>query len=293
MNKGLDKYSISVLMAGFCWGFMGFFTRNLATFGIGPKDAIIVRCGVATICFGLLILFTNPKQIMIKIKDIWCFLGSGILSLLFFTYCYFNAIELMSLSVAAILLYTAPTIVVILSAILFKEKLTKKKVIALVLAFVGCCLVSGIAKGNLTISFKGLLFGLGSGLGYALYTIFSRTAIDRGYHSNVINFYSCLFATVGAVALWGVNDIGYVAMNIPASIWWFLSLGAVTCFLPYMLYTYGLLGLENGKASVLASLEPVVASLVGIIIYHESISLFSFMGIVLVLLAVVFLNIDC
>ena len=285
----MNKYAFSVLGAGFCWGFMGFFTRHLAEYGIGSTGAIIVRCGIAALCFGLLILFTGPAQFKIKLKDAWCFLGSGLLSLLFFTFCYFNAINMMSLSAAAILLYTAPAIVMLLSAVLFREKITRRKLLALVLAFAGCCLVSGIA-GGMTLSLQGLLFGLGSGVGYALYTIFSRYALQRGYSSSTVNFYSCALAAAGALIIWGPGDTFTCMVSSAGAVAWCLGVGAASCFLPYMLYTYGLTGLENSKASVLASVEPVVATLLGIFFYHEKMSLAAFAGVVLVMSAVVILS---
>lgn len=285
----MNKYVLSVLGAGLCWGFMGFFTRHLSDLGISATGAIIVRCAVAAVCFGLIIFIKNRSMFYVKIKDLWCFIGSGLLSLLFFTFCYFNAISMMSLSVAAILLYTAPTIVMVLSIILFKEKINRFKIIALLMAFAGCALVSGII-GDISLTLTGLLFGLGSGIGYALYTIFSRYALDRGYSSLTINFYSCAGASLGAIIIWGVRDTFSIAISSPETIAFSLSVGVISCFVPYLLYTYALTGLENSKASVLSSVEPVVASLVGIIIYHEKMTLQSLIGIVLVLGAVVILS---
>lgn len=286
----MNKYVAAVLGGGFCWGFMGFFTRHLAQYGINSTGAIIVRCGIAAICFGLLILFTNPKLFLVKAKDIWCFLGTGLLSLLFFTFCYFNAINMMSLSAAAILLYIAPTLVMLMSAVLFREKITKAKLGAVVLAFAGCCLVSGIT-GGVTLTLQGLLFGLGSGFGYALYTIFSRYALQRGYSSITINFYSCLLASLGALAIWGPGNTFQAMFSCMPAVFWCLGVGALSCFVPYLLYTYGLTGLENSKASVLASVEPVVASLLGVFFYHEEMLLPQLLGVILVLSAIVLLNI--
>jgi len=292
----MNRYAAAVLGGGFCWGFMGFFTRHLAKYGIDSDGAIVVRCAVAAVCFGLLMLLTDPGKFKIKIKDIWCFLGSGLLSLLFFTFCYFRAIDMMSLSSAAILLYIAPTVVMLLSAVLFREKITKLKIIALILAFAGCALVSGVA-GGMTVTGKGLLFGIGSGVGYALYTIFSRYSLERGYSSLTINFYSCLLAAVGAAVIWNPSPVMDViksstlpeGQTLPA--WtWCIMIGVFSCFIPYLLYTYGLTGLENGKASVLASVEPVVASLVGILYYHEEMTPASALGVILVLSAVLLLN---
>ena len=268
---------------------MGFFTRHLQSYGIGSEGAIVVRCGIAALGFLILLLIKNPSELKVRPRDIWCFIGTGLLSLLFFTFCYFNAINMMSLSAAAILLYIAPAVVTVLSAVLFREKITSVKIAAVVLSFAGCALVSGVI-GGMTITFKGLLFGIGSGVGYALYTIFSRFALERGYGSNTINFYSCLLASAGAFVIWHpAREVGLMFSSAPAFMWCVLA-GVVTCFIPYLLYTYGLTGLENGKASVLASIEPVVASLVGVFCYHEVMSPWSAAGVILVLAAVVLLN---
>ena len=285
----MNKYVAAVLCGGFCWGFMGFFTRHLALYGIDSNGAIVVRCGIAAACFGILILVRDTRQFLIRGKDLWCFLGSGLLSLLFFTFCYFHAISMMSLSAAAILLYTAPTIVMLLSAVLFREKITGIKIAALVLAFAGCCLVSGIGT-DTVLTLKGILFGLGAGLGYALYTIFSRYALQRGYSSITINFYSCLLASVGAMLIWRPRGLfGAMTASVPAFLWC-LGTGVLSCFIPYLLYTYGLTGLENGRASVLASVEPVVASLVGVFVYHEKLTVPAAIGVLLVLSAILLLN---
>ena len=285
----MNKHAAAVICGGFCWGFMGFFTRNLEGYGIGPNGAIIVRCGIAAVCFALMILLTGPGKFRIRIRNLWCFLGTGLLSLLFFTFCYFHAISMMNLSTAAILLYTAPIIVMLLSALLFREKITGRKVLAAVTAFAGCCLVSGMGTGTV-ITAKGLLFGLGAGFGYALYTIFSRYALQRGYSSVTINFYSCALAAAGAFLIWRPQGtVSAMVSSVPVFLWC-LGTGVLSCFLPYMLYTWGLTGLENGKASILASVEPVVASVIGVIVFHEKLTLQALTGILLVLAAIVLLN---
>ena len=285
----MNKYTAAVLGGGFCWGFMGFFTRHLAEYGIDSDGAVIVRCGIAAVCFGILILLTDPGQFRVRAKDLWCFIGTGLFSLLFFTVCYFRAISMMSLSTAAILLYTAPTFVMILSAILFHEKITWVKMAAVALAFAGCCLVSGIGTGT-SLTAIGLLYGLGAGIGYALYTIFSRFALQRGYSSSTINFYSCLLAALGAFLLKRPQGLpGLMTASLPAFLWC-LGTGVLSCFVPYMLYTYSLTGLENGRASILASVEPVVASLLGVFVYHEKMTLASATGVLLVLSAILLLN---
>ncbi len=284
-----NKYVVSVILAGTLWGFMGFFRRTLDTMGVSAISCIAVRCIFAAVLFGIVLLATDRRAFKIRLKDAWIFLGNGIVSLLVFGVCYFKAMDYMSLSAAAILLYTAPCFVILFSALLFKEKLTGQKLIAMVLAFAGCCLVSGIG-GGAKITPVGLALGLTAGVCYALYSIFSRFALNHGYSSLTINFYSCLLAAVGASIIGGTEYLNVITQNAP-NFGFAFATGLVTCFLPYFFYTRGLEGLENGKASIMASVEPVVATIVGVVIYNEDLTPMSAAGIVLVLAAIVLLNV--
>ncbi len=285
-----NKYSVCILAAGCLWGFMGLFRRQLGAIGVSSMGLIVLRCGLAALFFAVTILVSNPKGLRVKLRDFWCFVGSGICSLLFFSYCYFQAMTYMSLSAAAILLYTAPSIVMVLSLFLFKEKLSAKKGVALGLAFIGCALVSGVGNGDGGLTFSGVLYGLGAGFGYALYSIFARLALDRGYSSSTVNFYSCLLAGVGALIIAGPSG----SLDVLTASWgnalFCVAAAFITCYLPYLLYTYGLTGMEAGRASIMASVEPVVATLVGVLVFHEGMTLLAALGVVLVLSAVVILN---
>ena len=238
MNKSKNTYTLSILAAGCLWGFMGLFRRYMGEAGFSSSGVIVLRCGVAALCFALTLLLTGPSQFRVRLRDAWCFFGSGVVSLLFFTFCYFQAMNYMSLSAAAILLYTAPAIVTLLSALLFKERLTGLKLLAVLLAFLGCALVSGLGAGDMALSTAGILYGLGAGFGYAMYSIFARYALERGYSSNTINFYSCLLAALGAALIWGVDGVFETAAASGGNLALAIGAGVVTCYLPYLLYTH-------------------------------------------------------
>ena len=285
----MRKSTLLVLAAGVLWGFMGFFVKRINAIGIDSVGAVTLRCGVAAICFGLTILIKDPALFRVRLKDTWCFFGSGVLALLFFTCCYFTSMNYIDLSTAAILLYTAPPMVMVMSFFIFGEKFTGKKVLALVMAFVGCCLVSG--RGESAISLIGLLLGLGSGLGYALFSIFARLAMNRGYNCLTVNFWSCVLAALGAMIIWPPAETFSVCVSSFSNAILCVSMGAVSCYLPYLFYTKGLEGMETGRASILASLEPVVATLVGVFIFDQHLSFLSGCGVVFVLGAILILNV--
>ena len=283
---------VLVLLAGIFWGMIGLFVRKLNLYGFESMDIVALRAIATSVLLGLFLLSYDREKLKIRLKDVWCFIGTGVCSIVFFNYCYFKAITLTSLSVAAILLYTAPAIVMLLSAVLFKEKITKIKVGSLVLTFLGCVLVTGVFSHSAVLNIQGILLGLGSGLGYALYSIFSRYALERGYHSLTISFYTFVFAMIGVIPFARYNAIADICGMDLGIVLFCLLFGLVSTVLPYIFYTTGLEGMENGKASIIASIEPVTASLVGVIVYRERMSMFEVIGAILVLVAIAINNID-
>ena len=136
-----SKAAIFVLLAGALWGSMGLFVRRLNAAGLYAMDVVLARMLSALLFMGVFMLLFARESFRIRLKDLWCFLGSGIVSLLLFSLCYFSGMQVTSLNVMAVLLYTSPAIIMILSVVLFHEKLTKRKLLALVMTFAGCCLV--------------------------------------------------------------------------------------------------------------------------------------------------------
>ena len=179
-----------------------------------------------------------------------------------------------------------------MSAILFKEKLGKKKLVALILAFIGCCLVSGIIGGEAKLTVSGFLVGIGAGFGYALYSIFSRYAINRGYSSMTITFYTFLTCTITTACLADVNRVSKVMVSDFSLLIKTILLVLLVTLIPYLAYTKGLDGLENGTASVIASVEPVMATGLGVVVYHEVPDLWMAVGIILVLGSIVLVNLN-
>lgn len=284
----MKKFSVTaILLAGILWGCMGIFVRKLNALGMASMEIVGLRAFVSAIALVLFLLCMHRDKLKIKPRDIWCFLGTGICSIIFFNYCYFKTISMTSLSVAAVLLYTAPAFVMILSAILFKEKLNHKKIIALVLTFAGCILVSGFIGSGDSLSAMGVLVGLGSGLGYALYSIFGRYAIDRGYDSLTITCYTFVVAAIGSFF---TTDMGHViagSFATPQLAGFSIAFGLLCTVAPFLLYTIGLKNIDNSKASIIATIEPVAATVLGIVLFNESLSFTGVFGMLLVLVAIV------
>ncbi len=197
-----------------------------------------------------------------------------------------------SLSIAAVLLYTAPAIVMVISAVVFKERITVQKISALLLALLGCVLVSGIIGTENLISKEGILVGLGAGLGYALYSIFSRAALNRGYNSLTIIFYTFLIALIGLIPLTDWKGLSSEMFASTDKFLYFVLFAIASTVLPYIFYTYGLTKLTPSKASIMASIEPVAATIVGFIFFNERPSMVAFFSIGCILFSIVLLAIN-
>lgn len=162
------KAYLYIISAAVCWGLIGLFVRTLAAQGFSSMQIVALRSLAAAICVTLPLLQSGSAALRIRLRDLWLFVGTGICSLVFFNYCYFNAMQQTSLAVAALLLYTAPVFVMLMSLLCFGEAFTRTKALALLLTFSGCACVTGVFGSSLTLTLSGLLYGLGSGFGYAL-----------------------------------------------------------------------------------------------------------------------------
>ena len=237
----------------------------------------------------LLFLLTDRTAFRVRLRELPLLALMGMSGVLGMNLLYYRSQQVSSLAVAAILLYTAPSIVVLFSTLIWKDPLTKRKLCALVLAFLGCSFVAGLFNGSLSLSVQGLLLGLGSALTYASYTLFGRKALT--WHGALtVLFYALLFAGLGALVLCPTQELALLVTTsgaIPQT----LCMMLFATVLPYVLYTKALAWLDDsGKAAILASVEPVVAALLGIVAFGEPLTLGVALGLVCVLGAVVLLK---
>ncbi len=288
MRKSLSV--LFIILAASLWGIIGLFYNRLAALGLSSAEIVFLRTGIAAVLMAIYLLVYNRRLFCIKLRDIWMFIGTGVISLAFFNFCYFRAMDELNLSVAAMLLYTAPIFVMLLSALFFGESMNAVKWIAVAVTCVGCFLVTGAAF-NGKITMIGLLFGLGSGIGYALYTVFGVVALKR-YRTETITFYTFVFAALAMAPFCRFSSLTNAFANeTSTTVGCSICIALFACVLPYMLYTAGLRGVLPGEASVIATIEPVVATVLGVVAFDDSLSFFKVMGITCILGAILLLNI--
>src|SRR5690625_3917608 len=253
-------------------------------------EVVTLRAWSAAIMLIIYQLITSPSQLKLKSSfDIRYFIGTGIFSIIFFNFCMFKAIELSTLPVATALLYTAPAFVTIISYFLFKETLNRAKMVALCITLIGTCLAAGLIPLSLkSIQLGSIVFGLSSAIGYALYSIFSKFALEK-YTSLSVTTYTFFIAAITLIPFFPYSS-KFALLYRPTTLLYAIGLGFLPTAFAYIIYTHGLSKTEASKASILTTVEPVVATLIGIFIFNESFSLSQMIGMACIIGAVILLQ---
>ena len=294
MTKSNRASVICILIAGVLWGSSCLFVEKLTAMGLSPLQCTAIRCVSAAIILNSAVLVKGAKSYKISAASWGICAASGICSVLAMCVCYYYSMIYTSAAVSAILLYTAPIFVMIMSVIFFKERITLKKVAAFCVAIVGCALVSGIMSG-VTADTMGIVFGVLSGLAYSLYGIFTTFYMQRNSQRLTFCALNFAFAGVGAVVISDPLDTVRIigeSNNLPLTLLFFIIFGLCTAALPYVFYTSGLSGVRPDVASILAFSEPLTAALFGITILKQPFDVTQGVGIALVILAIVMLNVS-
>jgi drug/metabolite transporter (DMT)-like permease len=291
VTTDLNVSVLMIAMAAFFWGLIGIFGTWLKNAGVTPMEIVAVRSLISAFSMVAYLWLKDRSMLKVRFRDLKYFFGTGLLSFLFFNYCFFTAMKLTSVSVSVTLLYTGPVFVVFLSRIFFGEPLTRAKLAALVLTLTGCALVTGLIGEPIEeISAVALLAGISAGFGFALFSIFGKFAL-RHYHSMTVTTYTFVFASAGVVFL--IQPTFYPRLLTDSTVFLpGIALALLCTVMPFLLYTRGIKHLEAGKAALITTLEPAIAALVGFLIFAEPISPGKLAGIGLVVCGVLIVNLS-
>ncbi|MFN8484497.1 MAG: EamA family transporter [Anaerolineae bacterium] len=267
------------------WGTIGLFFKAGLAYGLTPLGLAFMR---SALTFGLLALglaLWRPTLLRIRPRDLPYFALFGGVSVALFYWVYIVAVDLTTVATAAVLLYTAPAWVTLLAWRLYGEPLHRRQLLALGLAFLGCVLVArAYDPAQLRVNWVGLLAGLGAGFTYAMYSVLGVPVLRR-YPPTTVVVWAVLFGALllaPFVMLGGLAQLAPVAA--PSALWlWLLGLAAIPTVGALLLYTSGLKRVPAGVASVTATLEPVVATLLAVLVLKESFAPWQMVGGALIL----------
>ena len=277
---------LKVFISGILWGTIGIFVNELNSLGAGSSLIPFLRMSFAFVIMSAVSFLKFGKKILIRDKKsiFFCVLLGFICNGLFNIF-YTASIKLNGVGIACILMYTAPVFTALASRLLFHEKFSGLKAAALVINILGCILTvtkteSSIGFGGLT----GILAGVGTGFCYGMAPIFGKFAGEKT-DSMIVSMYSYFFAVI-FLMIFSMPDFKPVIENSKILYVGFLY-GLIPTALTYVIYYDAVKKIKDtSKVPVIASIEPVTAVLVGIVLYNEEISLINLMGFIIVLFSI-------
>ncbi|MCS7282696.1 MAG: EamA family transporter [Anaerolineae bacterium] len=278
-----------VLVAATLWATLGLFYKGLAASGLPLLTIVFFRASVAAVILLLALFWRDPRSLRLSWPDVGFFLLFGLVGVAAFYIVYIHAIQWAGMGVAAVLMYTAPAWVTLFGALFLGEPLTRWRGLALLLAVVGCALVGRVHDlAGLRLNGPGILAGLGAGLTYGLYTIFSKVAQRR--HTPWATLAWAL--TAGALFLLPLQSpaVLWSAVTTPSYLFWLVMLGIVPTLGGGLTFNLGLRRVPASGASVVATLEPVIAAVLGWLVWGERMDIFQMVGAGLILGAVMLLT---
>jgi DME family drug/metabolite transporter len=258
-----------VVVAAILWSTIGLLVRGLYQhYGLSALTIAFMRAGVgALVSFGVL-LVARRTWLRVASRDWTFFVLYGALGISAFYWLYAQAIIQTTVTMAVVLLYTAPAFVTLMAWRVWGESLEARKGVALTLAFGGSALVArAYDPAQLSLNLLGILFGLGAGFTYALFTMFGKAVVQK-YSPFTALVYQLLFGALFLAPFQRVDELMVFAQHPPA--WLYLlglvlgpTLGAIAFF------TTGLQHVPASNASILATIEPVMASLLAFLLLGE------------------------
>ena len=268
-----------IFLAAVLWGLIGVFSKGILGAGVGPLELAFWRALLAGGLFVSQAGLTQQLRVT-RAHDLFAFAAFSGVGITLFYASYTLAVQYGGVSLASVLLYSAPAFVAVAAWFFLREALTPRKLGLLALTLTGVVLVSQGGGTGVTVSAPALLWGLTAALNYSSYYIFGKWALSR-YSPVTIN---ALVMPLGAL---GLLPFVTFAPKAPA-VWGLLALLAVlSTYAAYSLYYAGLKQVEASRAVLVASIEPVVAALLGASLFGERLGVWGLLGGALILGAAV------
>jgi len=277
------------IAAAVLWGVGGTVAKHLFANGV---TALVLTQMRQTLSFLLLVgfLFIAYRDLArISMRDVPYLAVMGIGGLAMVQISYYSSIAKIQVAAAILLQYMAPIFILIYSALFMKERVTRGKLVSLVLAVAGCSLVAGIYRIDLLkLNLSGVAWGLMSAFFFSFYTLYGQAGLKK-YNAMTLFGYSCGF---GAILWWILNPPwAFFAVSYSSVTWLaFVYIAVFGTILPFVLYFKGLERMEASRVSITSTLEPVVAGVVAYVFIGETMGFLQIFGGALVLVAIVLLQ---
>lgn len=281
--------ALLVLLGALLSGLVGPFDRTLSECGINYIQVTFFRAVITTVILGIVMLLISVNLFKVKKEHILLFIALGLCKGIM-DITFLHSQEEVSLSLTTVLQMTAPYFLIVFGVVLFKDKVSKKKIIAVILGTIAACMVSNVFVDSGSITFIGVALGLVSGITYAVYMLVSSILIDKKYSVLTILFYAFAITSIVVVPTQPIANSLDTLISNPATLASLFVVAVGCTLLPYMADAYGLKYLDPTVVTVFSMLEIAVSAILGTILYGELMNIWTVLGMVVLLVSMLMIN---
>ena len=275
-----NRSKLNIFFAMFLFGTIGIFVRYINM----PSSVIALARGVVGMSFLLLILMIRRRKLdwqAVKQNRIWLLFSSAALG--FNWILLFEAYRYTSVAIGTLCYYMAPSLIILVSPLLLKEKLSAKKIVCLLASFVGMVCISGVLETGVpsTGELMGILLGLAAAVLYASVVLMNKQLHNIGSYDRTV-----MQLGVSAVILlpYCLTTVDFSGLQVTGlSFAMLLFVGIVHTGVTYLLYFGSLEQVKGQTAAIISYVDPVVAVLASVLILSETMTIVELLGAILIL----------
>jgi drug/metabolite transporter (DMT)-like permease len=289
MRKSEIQGYLYILIGATLWGVSSVVAKSLFNIGLPPAELVQIRLTLATFTLFLILLIVDRNRIIISLKDIPYFLVLGFVGVAGVQFTYYYTISKIHVGPAVLIQYLSPIWIALYAFIFQKEPLTKGKIVALLLAILGCYFtVGGYRMDLLRLNRIGIVSGLISSLFFSFYALYGEKGLKK-YDPWTLILYGFGF---GAVFYWIlISPMKVITEGYSFKIWMaFLYIAIFSTLIPFGLYFKGIERVRATRASITATWEPVVAGITAYFVLGEVLFPLQVLGGIGVIAAIVLLQ---
>ena len=288
MDKTTKNY-IKIALAACLWGTLGYFGTRLKEHGLSSEMIAFARLFSGLLILTVFFAIKNPQVLKIDKKGLISCAVLGITSQGIFNLAYFTSMRIIGAFTSAVLLYTSIIFMFFLGTFLYKEKPTRKKIIAVCICMAGCVLgATGGDFSTLDTTIFGVLAGLLAAFTYALMPVLSKSA-SRDYNPFTVIIYSFLFGMLFLMPF--AKPWVWLQQGLKASSFGMIFLfGFFASCIPYGLYIPSLHNVQISKVGVISSVELIVSIIISGFVLKENVGLGHVAGAALIVSSIVYMN---
>lgn len=286
--KTQTKGILITLLAAACFGAASPIAKFVYRYDVTVGNVLLWRFIIATaLVWGYILLFRKDLNLRLRKEQILMMVVVGGFAHFLTTQCYFSALKHVPISMHIMIFYTYPFIVNMLSVIFFKEAISRIQLLSLMAAFVGILMT--VTLDDIRMSLIGILFSVGAAIANTVYILCLGKRSVTELDSVVVGAYSSFFAGVSYFLYCLAR--GELRVDMPLPCWaGIIAMAVFTTAVGAIALSLGVKIIGSAKAAIVSVFEPIEAILLGVLLFHEKITLRGGIGIILVMGSIILIN---